>query len=377
MGGRRISNHLALGLFLASTTGCAPTVTIADESAEGGGAGEASGGSGNKGGSPNDSGGTPGVGGGVTGGASSSGGDGTGGVGPIRIHLYDAAVHRSVVTLSIPIVDTASGVDIELCWSGATSDLACADVDPLRHIDRAEMMRFNRSEQDVEQLLAQGELAQEDLDGYLGYETAHDSTCTTLSSLTNFGTPVDVFEEYVEDDRSYLFTFNRGTNPFTGTVTMVFANPSTSSTNMRISAPPGCGIRTITTDLTTIQYVPVPFDGPWIVDWSNVTVDGQGNEFRPYNLDRVTLWFVAGSTASELEYQVTELDSIATESYDAEIAGGFSIDLAQLSNSRDGRPFSSFRTNEAGAWLFGLRCSGCMNGDLPQVLSVFGPVEAR
>jgi hypothetical protein len=225
--------------------------------------------------------------------------------------------------------------------------------------------------------MAQGELRMEQLDGFVAYESAHDSTCTTLFSLTNFGTPVDFSEEYTEGDRTYLFTFQRGTILGSATATMVFAKPSASSTNTRLDAPPGCGLRTVTTDLATLEPVQVPFEGPWLVDWSNVTSDGQGNPFNGSNVDRLTLWFVAGGTPSNVEDLIPELDVLATEIYDAEIAGSPVVDLAFLSNPRDGQPFSTFRTNEAGVWLFGLRCSVCMNAELPLVLAVFEPIEPR
>ena len=384
MGRRRVSSSLALALALVGTAACAPSVTIADESVDGGEAGDvASGGSGNKGGNGQGgsgatgvpSGGTASLGGGETGGTSGSGADGTGG-GVASVYLYDENNHRSDVSFSIPIVDTAPGVDLDVCWTEATSDLACANVDPLRDIDTAAMLRLNLSAQEAAQLLAGSELRQDQLDGYLAYESAHDATCTSLFSLTNFGTPVDFTEEYTEDDdRSYLFTFNRDTTPGAGVVTMIFARPTASSKNTRLDAPPGCGLRTVTTDLTT--PVQVPFEGPTIVDWRNVTRDGQGNPFNGSDIDRVSLWFVAGGTPSNLEDLVPELDSLATDSYHAgEFAGGLNIDLAELSNPLDGRPFSSFRTNEAGVWLFGLRCGGCMNPELPHVLAVFEPIEA-
>jgi hypothetical protein len=369
---QRVSFSLALALSAVSAAACAPSVTIAEEDAKRGEAGEpATGGTGNNDGSGGSSGG-----GGTGGPLGGTAGTGTGGPEVTPIYLYDENNHVSEVSFSIPIVETASGVDLDVCWTDATSDLTCAEVDPRREIEAVEMIRFRTpNEQDVARLLAMGELSQESLDGYVSVETDRVSTCTSLSSLTNFGTVVDVSEEYVDGGFTYLFGFNRSTSPANGWVTMVFARPSASSENTRLDAPPGCNVRTVTANLTTIEPVNVPFEGPWIVDFSNVTLDAQGNPFASANIDSVTLWFVAGGTPSNLQERTASLDSIATESYGAEHAGGRSVNLSQLSNLRDGRPFSTFRTDEVGIWLFGLRCTVCMH-DLPQVLAIFEPVEA-
>ena len=142
--------------------------------------------------------------------------------------------------------------------------------------------------------------------------------------------------------------------------------------NTALNAPPGCDIRKLTTELTT--PVRVPFDGPWIVDWSNVTLDGQGNAFVPNNIDVVTLWFVAGATPSTVADRISQLDTFATESYRLEINGARNVNLGQLRNPRDGRAFSSFRDTEAGVWLFGLTCSLCQS-PIPHVLAVFAPAD--
>jgi hypothetical protein len=256
------------------------------------------------------------------------------------------------------------------------SDLDCGAVDPPNEIDAISMMRFRGfSEEEIEEMLASGGLSQSSLDGFINYETDHDALCTQASSLSNFGTQIDFTEEYVAADGIvYLFLFSRGTALGAGSVTMAFAKPSESSTIAELHAEPGCGMRTVEADLTTLEPVSVPFDGPTIVDWSSVTVDGQGSPLFAGNFDGATLWFFADARLADVAGRVIDLDEFATERYHLEIPGNRSLSLTDLM-SLDGRPFASFQRDEDGVWLFGLTCTTCLNGDLPQVLAVFEPVE--
>ena len=70
------------------------------------------------------------------------------------------------------------------------------------------------SEETVEQKLADGQLTQSQVAGYLDFQTDHSTTCTKLSKLSFFGTLIKVTEEYVEDPNfTYLLLFSKGTTP--------------------------------------------------------------------------------------------------------------------------------------------------------------------
>jgi hypothetical protein len=238
------------------------------------------------------------------------------------------------------------------------------------------MMRFRGlSEAEIAAALASGEVDSTNLDGYIQWDSDHQSTCTKLSSLTVFGSPVDVTQEYQEsDDNVYAFSFTRGLTPGTGAVTMVFGRPNGGSMNTRLDAPTGCGIRDSSSVLP--EPVLVPPDGPWVVDWSNLTRDGQGNVFLYSRLDGLTLWFVGGANLSEVENQLTDLDDIATESFRLELGGGRIADLSGAQNVASGESFQGFGSPDAGIWILALTCSDCQSPAAP-FLGVLQPVAER
>lgn len=311
-------------------------------------------------------------------GGSNRGGSSLGGAAGVEsdtIFLYDENNSTSEVTLSIPSVTTAPG-DLDICWTDVVSDLDCNPVEPQAEIDAVGFFRFrDLSEEAIEAVMSRGELSMSDIDGYLTHETDHESTCTSLSSFTNFGTPVDTSQSYRADDRlTFLFLFTRGTAPATGAVSMMFAKPSEAASIRELAAEPGCGMRQVSADISEAVPVRVPFDGPWTVNWQNVTRDGQGDPLFFGNIDRVTLWFFASDAPSELEDQIAHLDEIASERFVAELNGDRSVNLASLTDPETATQFSTFRRPSEGTWLFGLSCSVCVQ-TTPLVLSVFEPVE--
>jgi hypothetical protein len=274
-----------------------------------------------------------------------------------NVLLLDAHNYASTSSLAIPTVETAPAADLEICWPEAVADIRCHDVEPQDDIDTVALLRFlHLSEEQVEVELTSGEIAQSEVDGYLEYLTDHESTCAPLSAMTFFGTPVEIEEEYVEsDDHTYLLLFAAGTTPGVGARTMVFVRPTSNSTNTRVNAPSGCGFLDFSADLASAEPVPIPKDGPWVVDWRDVTRDSQGLEIVYQNIDSVQVGFFAGMTVAELEEEILDLELIATGLWQVELEGGRTADLA-----------------EEGVWLLALMCSTCQNPS-PIVLAVLEP----
>lgn len=291
------------------------------------------------------------------------------------ILLVDANNYSSASSLSIPTVETASGVDLDICWSDVVEDIQCHEVAPLEDLDNVALLRFLRlSEEQVEARLTAGQLAQSEVDGYLEYNTDHQTTCAKLSSLSFFGTPIDIGERYVESaDHTYMMLFAQGTTPGVGARSMTFVKPTATSTNTRVDAPTGCGMLEFTADLSSAEPVPVPVDGPWIVDWRDITLDGQGNEVVFQSIDRVLLGFYAGMTVEDIQAQIFDLESIATSLWEIQLEGGRTADLSDARLLGGASAFTGFSQGEEGVWLLGLMCQTCQN-PAPVVLSILEPV---
>lgn len=285
-----------------------------------------------------------------------------------NIVLSDANNYTSVSSLDIPFIETASGVDIDICWSGIADDIQCHDVDPAADLDNMALVRFaHLSEEDVEARLASGELDQAELDGYLEYNTA-GATCAKLSQLNFLGTVIDVTQEYVAaGDRTYLLSFTTGVQQGVGTRTMTFLRPSTTSTTTMIDVTQGCGILEFSADLSSLASVPMPAAAPWVVDWRNVTRDGQGNPLS--GVDGILLGYYEGMTPADLQEKILDLELIATSLWELDVKAGVTADLSQATTAA-GAKFGGFVGG--GTWVLGLMCSTCQN-PAPRLLTILAP----
>jgi hypothetical protein len=298
----------------------------------------------------------------------------TGSVRAATVRLADAQNYSLESSLSIPNIETASGADLDICWSNLVSDLQCHPVAPQPDLDTLAMLRFlHLSEDVVEDRLTSGQLAMSEVDGYLEYRTDHSSTCAKLSSMSFFGTPIDISEEYLESpDHTYMLMLAEGTTPGVGSRGMTFVTPSANSTNTRVDVPSGCGLLDVSADLSSAERVSLPTQGPWVIDWRNLTLDGQGNELAFENVTSVLIGFYAGKTVADLEAQILDLELIATSLWELELGGGRSADLSRAKQRDDGSTFSGFNRTEPGVWVMGLMCRTCQN-PAPLVLNVLEP----
>ncbi len=288
------------------------------------------------------------------------------------VQLQDTHNFSFVGSLHIPTVVTAAASDLDICWDELTADIQCHDIDPLLDIDNIALVRFrNLSETEIETRLSQGDMAQSYVDGYINYVTDHSSACVKLSELSLMGTTVDITEEYAQsDERTYLLLLATGTVPGVGSRMLTFLEPSSQSTNTEVQVEQGCDVLEFSADLTSLDPVVIARDGPWEVDFSQLTVNGQGNEMILSNVDGVMLGFYEGYTPAQLEQEVLDLELIATSLWRLQLDGssGSKVDLTNLSN--EAGPFDGF--SGEGTWLLALRCSTCQN-PAPLFLSVLVP----
>jgi hypothetical protein len=297
---------------------------------------------------------------------------------PGPVLIVDTNNYRASVSLAIPTVETASGSDLDICWDAVTSDLSCHGVDPTADVNNVALLRFlNRSPEQVEQRLAQGTLAQSELDGYLDFQPAGDATCASLSSLTLFGSQVDVQAEYTDrPEHTYLLVFARGTVPGVGALSMTFLQPASSSSTVDVAGNPGCGLLEFSANLTAIEPVEIPRAGPWVLDWSNLTRDGLGGDLAFERVDTVLVAFYADATVAELESQVVDLELVASSLWEIDHGGGHEVDLATARERDDGQLFTGFNQGRAGVWLLALLCRTCQS-PAPLLLTILQPVAGN
>jgi hypothetical protein len=293
-----------------------------------------------------------------------------------NVILLDEHNYRTTSSLTLPMVDTAPGTDLDICWDKVEQDIQCHDVAPQDDLDTVALLRFRHlSKEQVEAKLTSGQLDMSEVDGYVEYLTDNESTCAPLSAMTFFETPIDIEEEYVEsDDQKYLLLFAQGTTPGVGARSMMFLNPTSSSTNTQVDAESGCGKLEFEADFSDVNNVEVPVDGPWVIDWRDLTEDGQGNEIDFVAIDGVLIGFYEGKTVAEVQEQILDLELIATSLWEIELDGGRTADLADARGRSGGGRFPGFERDADGVWMLGLMCSTCQNPS-PLLLAVIEPTE--
>ncbi len=302
-------------------------------------------------------------------------GDDSGAVIPTGdVVIGDANNYTFVGALDIPSIETASGVDITIDWSGVTQDIQCHDLDPAQDIDNVGMVRFGQLTQaQVAQGLSTNNLSQSQMNGYV--EVRNDGgTSANIASMSFFGTVIDVPSEYVSTGGTYMVMLNTGTVAGVGARMITFLAPTDSSTNLLAEVPTGCGVLDFDVDLASLTPVSVLADGPWNLDWGGLTVDGQGNPVDLNGIDSVLLGYYEGATVPDLETAFLDIETTTTEKYTLALEGGTQADLATAIDA-NGVAFSGF--HEGGQWLLALRCSRCYNPAPPFVATVSPYYEAQ
>jgi hypothetical protein len=191
--------------------------------------------------------------------------------------------------------------------------------------------------------------------------------------MSLFGTEIDITEEYVVSaDNTYMLVFAHGTTPGVGARTMMFIQPTTSSTNTTVNAQAGCGFLEFAADLTTPTRLPIPSAGPWRLDWRELTRDGGGNAIPFEAIDGLLLGFYENMTVADLEADIFDIELIATTLWEIQLTGGRTADLANAQQrGGSGELFTGFDRG-SGVWMLALMCSTCQNPS-PILLTVLEP----
>jgi hypothetical protein len=291
-----------------------------------------------------------------------------------NVLLHDENNYKTTASLSIPTVETSAATDVDICWPSVVSDLQCHPVSATADLDNVALLRVSHlSQQQVEVRMAAGTLSQSDVAGYVDYHTDHSATCIKLSQLSFFGTAINVPAQYIEsNDYTYLLLFAHGTTPGLGARTMVFLKPTAASTNTKVDGVTGCGLLDFSADLGSLTKLSVPTGGPWVLDWRDITHDGQGNDVPFEKIDGVTIGFYAGMTPADLQARIFDIEMIATSLWDVKLGGGRTADLSTAKDRETGAAFTGFDRTDAGTWMLALTCSACQS-PAPVVLTILEP----
>ncbi len=259
--------------------------------------------------------------------------------------------------LVIPSFQTAEHVDVHMDFSALTVDMLCHDMDPVADVDNLGLTRFPRLTQDeVAAGLTNNSLLQADTNGYLSCEPGEETSCE-LSEFNFGGTFYDAIPTYDEAGGVYLLVAATGSTPGQGGLYLAFLEPLASSSETNVAFTEDCGVVDYDVNMDGLTKLELPADGPWPIDWSNVSISGNGQPVVPGKLDEVLVGHYT-QTPAEIQAQFTDLEPLASELYKLELTGGTDADLSGLADA-DGNSFPGFTTD--GTWVLGLRCTSCTN----------------
>ena len=291
--------------------------------------------------------------------------------------LQDANNYTSVSSLAIPVVQTAPGANLRVCWSGLAKDQFCHDLAPTSDIDNVGFLQIpNASHAQVAAAFAVGQLDEATIRKYADYHTDQSptATCANLSQF-RLGTALVPATDYVEDSNTtYLLLFGTGTTPGVGSRSMLFLQPTSASTVTAVDAVDACAADVLNFKATFGQPLPISRTDStrWHLDWSQLTRDSFGSAIAFAKIDAVQVAFFQNLTDADVQGRFIDIDLLATSLYEVVVpAGAEDLDLAnaRLKGANDAFP-GFIRTD--GVWAVAARCSRCQT-PVPVVFSILQP----
>ncbi len=271
--------------------------------------------------------------------------------------LTDDANYRFSGRLDVASEDLQEGSDPHFDWSGLTHDLQGHDLDPVSDIDNAALIVFaGLSQGEIEQGLSTNTLDQADLALYVSADPG-DSTELYLSDLTLFGNDIDVEKYFVQGYGTWLLTLTTGTEPGVGTRTAAFFDPSPESTETDLVLRDESATLSLDVDILSSPEIPVLSGAPDLtVDWSGLTVTGQGTDVADAAIDQVMVGWYENLDSQDLQDRFLDVEILADRTW---IAGtsGTQTSLAELT----GESGSFEGVSDEGTWVLALRCTTCAN----------------
>ena len=294
------------------------------------------------------------------------------GCGEKVIELEDVNNFSYSGTIDLPMVTTASGQEIDICWPDLTEDIRCHGLDPATEINNVSLIRFPQfDETSLEERLADDNLQQADQAGYVELLTESGQTCAKLTDFSLFGSEVNMLEEFVDGSGLYMMMMSTGTEVGKGARMLTLLEPSADSSVTAVDVGSGCGTLDFTADLSSLTPVSLSAEGPWIVTWTSLTQTGLGNAISLGNIDGLMVAFYEGKSPSDLASSFFDLELIATSLYTITLSAGSGADLSEAKDA-SGASFGGFSGN--GTWLLALTCSSCAN-PAPLFLTVVEPEQ--
>jgi len=160
-----------------------------------------------------------------------------------------------------------------------------------------------------------------------------------------------------------MLVFSTGTTPTVGTKSMLFLEPSSTSTVTTVNAIDACAANppVLSFQATLGQDMPISAtdSSKWHADWSQLTKDSFGGEVRFAKIDKVLIGFYQGKTKADLQTGFKDIEISATALYEVAVApAARDVKLGDAKLSGGTIPFPGFSQTD-GVWAIAVICSKC------------------
>jgi hypothetical protein len=279
-----------------------------------------------------------------------------------NVIITDANNYSSVSSLTIPVVPVAPLSDLTFTWDGLTKDLLCH---PAGTVDNVAFLQIkNQTQMQVEQKMAVGLIGQKQV---AVYGEQHTKTGTANAVTTAQTTMFDWYDKFtpttdfaVSSTTQYVMLFTHGTALGAGAMSMVFIQPTDGVATTAVSAPNPCpdgvanGANNVLNFVATLSpmAVSIPINGPWKIDWSEITTDNFGNplNFSTTQLDKVEVGFFQGKTPADIQGDFVNVEQDATALYTYQVPQGQNYIDIMNTTPTSGGAFPGFAGMTDGTW---------------------------
>lgn len=315
---------------------------------------------------------------GGSGGSSGTGGTGGGMCAGTNVVANPANNYTFSSTLTFPPVSVKPDSDLSFDWSAVTHDFLGHPVNAMTDIDQVSVVMWSLTLEDLQTKLNAEELAQRDTTTVPA--TLFTEKMVTSGNLLEFtvaGNPVLPEEimpffnatDYPPANHTYTVMVASGTVLGKGTRMIQSFKLDPASTNTSVVVTNASTMLDYEVNLAALTPTHVPAATAGItVDWSGMTVNALGNEFKTTDITRVMLGRYT-ETVAELQADFLDLELIAEDLYRGDVPSGTDIDLSTLTNA-GGQAFAGI--DATSTWVLTLICGDC-NNPAPWYLTILKP----
>jgi len=333
-------------------------------------------------GSGNGSGGSNGSGSGGSSNSGSGGSNGSGGSSGAcnsKVTANESNDYMFSSTLQFPTVDVKPKTNLTVDWSELSKDFEMHSLDPKKDINQVLFIDWMLKLSDLETSINNDEIGNT-YEG-LPLKFVPDGN-TTSAKVYDFGlatggtvmqSDIDNFLDIgVSPSSTHTFTVIAATGSQLGAGTRMIQSfvLNNSSSNDTVKIKDDSTMLQFTANLHQLTPTNIPSGQSGVsLDWGKMKTNAMGRTFDTTQITHALVGKYSQSISDLESNQFLNLEMIADELYEGDIASGTVVDFSKLKDS-SGKSFSGIDGN--GTWLIALICGMCHN-PAPWYLTVLKP----